>query len=77
MHYLRRLPAIRLSKKEAERLQASNDALLEGMHALAEGDFESAEVAVKHAHELIQNANHEKILAALALEKNKQDALLK
>ncbi|NOU25303.1 MAG: heme biosynthesis protein HemY [Methylotenera sp.] len=77
VHYLRRLPAIRLSKKEAERLQASNDALLEGMHALAEGDFESAEVAVKHAHELIQNANHEKILAALALEKNKQGALLK
>lgn len=77
VHYLRRLPAIRLSKKEAQRLQASNDALLEGMHALAEGDFERAEVAVKHAHDLIQSAEHEKLLTALAVEKSKQETDLK
>lgn len=77
VHYLRRLPAIRLSKKQAQRLQASNDALLEGMHALAEGDFERAEVAVKHAHDLIQSAEHEKLLTALAVEKSKQETDLK
>lgn len=77
VHYLRRLPVNRRSKQNAQRLQASNAALLEGMHALAEGDFESAEVAVKHAHDLIQNADHEKLMAALAAEKNKQGFLFK
>lgn len=77
VHFLRFLPANRRSKQEAIRLKASNDALLEGMHALAEGDFESAEVAVKHAHDLIQNADHEKLMAALASEKNKQGFLFK
>jgi len=77
VHFLRFLPANRRSKQEAQRLKASNDALLEGMHALAEGDFESAEVAVKHAHDLIQNADHEKLMAALASEKNKQGFLFK
>jgi HemY protein len=77
VHFLRFLPANRRSKQEAIRLKGSNDALLEGMHALAEGDFESAEVAVKHAHDLIQNADHEKLIAALASEKNKQGFLFK
>ncbi len=77
VHYLRRLPVNRRSKQNAQRLQASNAALLEGMHALAEGDFESAEVAVKHAYDLIQNADHEKLMAALAAEKNKQGFLFK
>lgn len=77
VHFLRFLPANRRSKQEAQRLKASNDALLEGMHALAEGDFESAEVAIKHAHDLIQNADHEKLMAALASEKNKQGFLFK
>jgi HemY protein len=70
VHYLRHLPVHRRSKQETQRLKASNAALLEGMHALAEGDFESAEVAVRHAHDLIQNADHEKLMAALAAEKN-------
>lgn len=70
--FLRRLPANKRSKQETQRLKASNEALLEGIHALAEGDFKNAEVAVKHAHDLIQNANHEKLIAALASEKNKQ-----
>ncbi len=73
IHYLRRLPANRRSKKETQRLIASNAALLEGMHALADGDFEKAEIAVKRAHDLIQNAGHEKLLEALASEKSKQD----
>lgn len=70
--FLRRLPAIRRSKQEARRLEASNDALVKAMHAVAEGDFESAEAAVKHAHDLIQNADHEKLMAALATEKTKR-----
>ena len=77
VHFLRFLPANRRNKQEAQRLKASNDWLLEGMHALAEGDFESAETAIKNAHDLIQNADHEKLLAALALEKNKQGFLFK
>ncbi len=77
VHFLRFLPANRRNKQEAQRLKASNDWLLEGMHALAEGDFESAETAIKNAHDLIQNADHEKLLTALALEKNKQGFLFK
>lgn len=69
VHYLRRLPMNRRSKQEAQRLQASNLALLEALHALAEGDFQSAEIAVKHAHDLIQNVDHEKLMSALAAEK--------
>ena len=76
VHYLRRLPVNRRSKQEAQRLQASNAALLEGMQALAEGDFASAEIAVKHAHDLIQNADHEKLMTALAAEKDKQSFLI-
>ncbi len=75
--FLRRLPANRRSKQETQRLEASNAALVEAIHAVAEGDFESAEVAVKHAHDLIQNADHEKLMAALAAEKNKQGKLFK
>ena len=77
VHFLRFLPANRRNKQEAQRLKASNDWLLEGMHALAEGDFASAEIAITNAHDLIQNADHEKLLAALALEKNKQGFLFK
>lgn len=69
--FLRRLPANRRSKKETQRLIASNAALLEGMHALAEGDFAKAEIAVKQAYDLIQNAEHEKLMEALAMEKSK------
>lgn len=77
VNFLRFLPANRRNKQEAQRLKASNDWLLEGMHALAEGDFESAETAIKNAHDLIQNADHEKLMAALSAEKNKQGFLFK
>lgn len=77
VNFLRFLPANRRNKQEAQRLKASNDWLLEGMQALAEGDFESAETAIKNAHDLIQNADHEKLISALAAEKNKQGFLFK
>jgi len=71
VHFLRFLPANRRSKEEAKRLKASNDALLDGMQALADGDFASAEVAIKHAHDLVQNTDHKKLMTALAAERNK------
>lgn len=77
VHFLRFLPANRRNKQEARRLKASHDWLLEGMQALAEGDFANAEAAIKHAHDLVQNADHEKLLSALAEEKNKQGFLFK
>ncbi len=72
VHFLRRLPANRRSKKESQRLKASNEALLEGLHALADGDFEKAEAATKRAHELIHDANLEALIETIASEKNKQ-----
>jgi HemY protein len=77
VHFLRWLPLKRRNKKETLRLKAGNAALLEGMHALAEGDFEKAEASAKLAQELIQNSDLEKLIQALATAKNKQDLLFK
>lgn len=77
VHFLRWLPLKRRNKKEAIRLKAGNAALLEGMHALAEGDFEKAEASAKLAQELIQNSDLEKLIQALADAKNKQGLLFK
>lgn len=66
VHFLRRLPANRRSKKEAMRLKAGNAALLEGMHALAEGDFEKAARAAKRAQLLIQNSDLETLINKLS-----------
>jgi HemY protein len=77
LRFLRHLPAIRKNKKESMRLKAGNAALLEGMHALAEGDFEKAEASAKLAHELIQNSDLETLIQKLANEKNKQSLLFK
>ena len=77
VHFLRWLPLKRRNKKETLRLKAGNAALLEGMHALAEGDFEKAEASAKLAQELIQNSDLEKLIQALAAAKNKQDLLFK
>lgn len=65
VHFLRRLPASKRSKKESERLQASNEALLDGLHALADGDYTQAEAAAKRAHELIHDANLEKLIQTI------------
>jgi uncharacterized protein HemY len=66
VHFLRRLPANQLSKKEAKRLKAGNAALLEGMHALAEGDLEKAARAARRAQVLIQNSDLEKLIHILS-----------
>ena len=68
--FLRWLPLKRRSKKETLRLKAGNAVLLEGMHALAEGDFEKAEASAQLAQELIQNSDLEKLTQALAAAKN-------
>jgi uncharacterized protein HemY len=75
VNFLRRIPSKKRSKKETLRLKAGNAALLEGMHALAEGDFEKAEASAKLAQDLIQNSDLEKLIQALAAAKNKQGAL--
>ena len=75
LHFLRWLPLKKRSKKETLNLKAGNAALLQGMHALAEGDFEKAEASAKLAQELIQNFDLEKLMLALATAKCKQDSL--
>ncbi len=75
IHFLRRMPTKKRSRQETLKLKAGNAALLEGMHALAEGDIEKAEVSAKLAHDLIQNSDLEKLIQALASAKNKQGAL--
>lgn len=75
VHFLRRMPSKKRSRQETLRLKAGNAALLEGMHALAEGDIEKAEISAKLAHDLIQNSDLEKLIEALASAKNKQGAL--
>ena len=75
VHLLRHMPSKKHSRQETLRLKAGNAALLEGMHALAEGDIQKAEIAAKLAHDLIQNADLEKLIQALATAKNKQGAL--
>lgn len=77
VNFLRWLPLKRRSKKETLRLKAGNAVLLEGMHALAEGDLEKAEASAKLAQELIQNSDLEKLIQALATAKNKQGQLFK
>ena len=70
IHFLRRLPANRRRKKEAQWLKDSNTALLEGMHALATGDLSKAEAAAKRAHHLIRN-NELAALIEIILEQKK------
>ena len=70
IHFLRRLPANRRRKKEAQWLKDSNIALLEGMHALARGDLAKAETATKRAHHLIRN-NELAALIEIILEQKK------
>jgi HemY protein len=72
VHFFRRLPASKRSKKESQRLMASNEALLESLHALADGDYPLAEAAAKRAHDLIHDTNLEKVIQNI--EKQKQEA---
>lgn len=79
--FLRRLPANKRNKKAAAQLQASNEVLLKGMQALADGDYDTAEIATKRAAELIENVHQEmaleKLLEKLTAEKNKQADMFK
>jgi len=75
VHFLRRMPSSKRSRKASLRLKAGNAALLEGMHALAEGDFEKAEAAAKLAQDLIQNSDLEKLAQAISTAKNRQDSV--
>lgn len=71
--FLRRLPANKRNKKAAAQLQASNEVLLKGMQALADGDYDTAEIATKRAAVLIENVHQEmaleKLLEKLTAEK--------
>lgn len=79
--FLRRLPANKRNKKAAAQLQASNEVLLKGMQALADGDYDTAEIATKRAAVLIENVHQEmaleKLLEKLTTEKNKQADMFK
>jgi len=75
VHFLRRMPSSKRSRKASLRLKAGNAALLEGMHALAEGDFEKAEAAAKLAQDLIQNSDLEKLVQTISNAKNRQDSV--
>ena len=77
INFLRRLPASKRSIKDSLHLKAGNAALLEGMHALAEGNFEKAEASAKLAQELIQNADLELLIEKITSQKNKQRLLAK
>jgi HemY protein len=79
--FLRRLPANKRNKKAAAQLQDSNEVLLKGMQALADGDYDTAEIATKRAAVLIENVHQEmaleKLLEKLTAEKNKQADMFK
>lgn len=77
VHFLRHLPLIRRNRKESLRLRAGNTALLEGIRALAQGDFEKAEQSAKLAHELIQNSDLEQLVQTLSARKDRQNTPLK
>jgi uncharacterized protein HemY len=66
VYFLRELPVNQRSKKEAKRLNAGNAALLEGMHALADGNFDKAARAARRAQVLIQNSDLEKLIHILS-----------
>jgi len=55
--YLRRIPVNKKHKQNILSLKAGNAALLEGMHALAEGNVDQARHSANLAQSLIQNAD--------------------
>lgn len=77
VHFLRHLPLIRRNRKESLRLKAGNTALLDGMHALVQGDFEKAEQSAKLAQELIQNSDLDQLIKTLSAHKDRQNIPLK
>ncbi len=63
--YIQKLPANARAYKDAQRLKDGNTSLLEGMHALAIGDVESAKQAAERAQQLIKNEDLGKLIRAI------------
>jgi uncharacterized protein HemY len=74
VHFFRRLPANKRSKKDSQRLKDGNAALLEGMQALAEGNIIKAEAAAQRAHTLMRSEDLELLMRALSEKKLKSEA---
>lgn len=70
--YIQKLPASARAYKEAQRLKDGNTALLEGMHALAIGDVESAKKAAERAQQLIKNEDLGKLIRAIDMPQQKK-----
>lgn len=77
LRFLRNYPENKQIRKDTLALKASNAALLEAMHALADGDLDSAKSSVQLAQQLTNNANIEPLIQKLATEKNKQGTLFR
>ena len=65
INYIQKLPANSRAFKEGQRLKDGTAALLEGMHALAIGDVESAKKAAERAQQLIKNEDLGKLIRAI------------
>ncbi|MDD2833551.1 MAG: heme biosynthesis HemY N-terminal domain-containing protein [Methylotenera sp.] len=63
--YLRGIPVNKKNKQNILSLKAGNVALLEGMHALAEGDVDQAKRSANLAQSLIKNADLEILIQKL------------
>ena len=63
--YIQTIPANARAYKEAQRLKDGNTALLEGMHALAIGDIESAKKSAERAQQLIKNEDLTTLIQAI------------
>lgn len=72
VHFLRRLPMNVRKQKEAQRLLDGNTALLEGMHALAAGDMESARKAAERAKTLVQNEDLDRLIQTIGISQQKK-----
>lgn len=73
VRFLLKLPTNRRSKKELMHLKAANMALLDGINALADSDFEKAKVAAELAQKFTQNTALEKLIKMLVTEKTNKN----
>lgn len=72
IHYTRRLPATVRAYKEEQRIKRGHAALLESLHAMAEGHYAVAQKAAARAFELGEDAELSTLIAARASHKLKQ-----
>lgn len=71
IHYSRRLPANVRAHKTAQRVRDGQTALKQALHAMSEGDYETAEKAASKALELGEDASISALTAARAAHKRK------